>query len=151
MAQKVDIPHTPAPAAEAVGKLRFQGTVELGGTVTGEMIGILFGPGSNVDGTLQFDGPVHIDGIYRGAIKTNDLLVVGEHAKIQADITCRSAEVKGEITGNITASESVALLSYAVVKGDITAPSLAVEKGVVFDGTSRMDTPAAKPRRPSRS
>jgi len=147
VAQKIEDSAEPMPEAIADGKLRFEGTVELGGTVTGQMLGILFGPDSDVNGRLQYAGPVHIDGTFRGAITTNDALVIGEHATIDADVTCGSAVVRGTITGNITATDSVALETQARVKGDITAPSLAVAKGAMFDGVSRMGTLPSKRRR----
>ena len=136
---------TPASgyATEENHRLRFVGTVELGGAVTGQMLGILFGPESNVDGRLQFDGAVEIDGSYKGAIKTSDQLKVGERAVIEADITCGSAIVKGQVTGNIIARDYVALQSGARVKGDITAPAMSMEKGATFDGLSRMGTVAS--------
>ncbi|HEY6959373.1 MAG TPA: polymer-forming cytoskeletal protein [Candidatus Limnocylindria bacterium] len=140
MAQKIEETPDPMPETLEDGKLRFEGKVELGGTVTGQMLGILFGPDSDVDGRLQYAGPVHIDGTFRGAIKTNDALVVGDHATIDADVSCGSAVIRGTIVGNITATESVALEGRAHVKGDITAPSLAMAKGTMFDGTSRMGT-----------
>lgn len=146
MAQKIE-DTTPEPMPDTLedGKLRFEGKVELGGTVTGQMLGILFGPDSDVNGRLQFAGPVQIDGTFRGAITTNDSLVVGEHARIDADVTCGSATVRGTIVGNITASDSVALEAGANVAGDITSPSLSMAKGTMFDGTSRMGTlPASR-------
>lgn len=133
------------------GKLHFEGTVELGGTVTGQMLGILFGPESDVNGRLRFGGPVQIDGTFRGSITTDDALLVGEHAKIDADISCGSATVHGAITGNITARDMVMLEASARVKGDVTAPALSVAKGATFDGLSRMGTlPNAKTRRQGR-
>jgi len=48
--------------------------------------------------------------------------------------------VSGEVTGNITASDSVELHKPARVKGDIVTPSVAIDKGVVFDGSSSMQT-----------
>lgn len=149
MAQKIDETPEPMPAPLPDGKLRFEGTVELGGNVTGQMLGILFGPESDVNGRLQFAGPVEIDGTFRGAITTSESLVIGEHATIDADVTCGSALVRGTITGNITARDSVALEGHARVKGDISSPSLAVSKGAMFDGASRMGTlpQAAKRRR----
>ena len=137
---------TPSYETTTDRRLRFVGTVELGGAVTGQMLGILFGPESNVDGRLQFDGAVEIDGSYRGAIKTSDVLKVGEQAVIQADITCGSAIVKGQVTGNIIARDSVTLQQGARVKGDITAPALSMEKGSTFDGLSRMGTVASEPQ-----
>src|SRR3954470_15748501 len=127
-------------------RLRFVGTVELGGAVTGQMLGILFGPDSNVDGRLQFDGAVEIDGSYRGAIKTSDVLKIGEQAVIQADISCGSAIVKGQVTGNITARDSVTLQAGARVKGDVTTPTFAMEKGATFDGLSRIGTVSSASR-----
>ena len=99
----------------------------------------LLGRGSQFDGKLSFEGTVRIDGAFTGEINTNDMLIVGEGAKVTADITCGSIIVNGEVTGNIKATEMVELHKPAKVKGDITTPSLMVDKGVVFDGTSKMD------------
>ena len=51
-----------------------------------------------------------------------------------------SIVVNGEVNGNIHASESVELHKPARVKGDITTPSLSIDKGVYFDGISVMGT-----------
>jgi len=67
----------------------------------------LLGRGSEFDGKLNFEGTVRIDGTFTGEIGTNDMLIIGEGAK---------------------------------VKGDITTPSLMVDKGVQFDGNSKMDS-----------
>jgi len=123
-------------------KLKFEGTVEVDGTFTGQMLNALFGPDSQVNGRLRFEGAVQIDGTFTGNISTNDLLIIGERAKIAADINCGSAIVSGEVTGNITARDSVELHGHAHVKGDIAAPTLAMDKGAVFDGLSKqLSTP----------
>src|SRR6476646_7001676 len=82
----------------------------------------LLGRGSEFDGKLNFEGTVRIDGTFTGEIGTNDMLIIGEGAKVTADITCGSIVVNGE------------------VPGDITTPSLMIDKGVVFDGNSKMDS-----------
>lgn len=99
----------------------------------------LLGRGSEFDGKLNFEGTVRIDGTFTGEISTNDMLIVGEGAKVTADITCGSIIVNGDVTGNIKATEMVELHKPAKVKGDITTPSLMVDKGVVFHGSSKMD------------
>lgn len=133
-----------ARESEVNRKLQFEGTVEVDGTFTGQMLNALFGPDSQVNGKLRFEGAVQIDGTFTGSITTNDLLIIGERAKIAADINCGSAIVSGEVTGNITAAESVELHGHARVKGDIATPTLAIGKGAVFDGISRMlGTPAS--------
>jgi cytoskeletal protein CcmA (bactofilin family) len=130
-----------ARADDASQKLRLEGTVEVAGAVTGQMLSVLFGEESTVNGKLHFKGAVQIDGTFTGEITTDDVLVVGERATIKADVSCGSAVVNGDVTGNISARESVELRAHAVVNGDITTPSLSVEKGVIFNGLSRR-TPA---------
>jgi len=103
----------------------------------------LLGRGSEFDGKLSFEGTVRIDGTFTGEISTSDTLIVGEGAKVSADITCGSIVVHGDVTGNIKATESVELHRPAKVKGDVTSPSLMIEKGVTFDGSSKMETSAA--------
>ena len=68
------------------------------------------------------------------------MLIIGEGAKVTADITCGSVVVNGEVNGNIKASEMVELHKPAKVKGDVATPSFMVEKGVMFDGTAKMET-----------
>ena len=139
-------------ASDANRKLQFEGTVEVDGTFTDQMLNALFGQESQVNGKLHFEGAVQIDGTFTGSITTNDLLVIGEHAKIAADINCGSAVVSGEVIGNITAGDSVELHGHAHVKGDIATPTLAIERGAVFDGISKMGTAGleAYERRPPR-
>jgi cytoskeletal protein CcmA (bactofilin family) len=144
----VDPKQQPSPGAdESSQKLRFEGIVEIAGAVTGQMLSVLFGEDSTVNGKLHFKGAVQIDGSFTGEITTDDVLMVGERATVHADVTCGSAVVNGDVTGNITARESVALQGHAVVKGDIASPSLSVDKGVVFDGISRMGRTPAKSKR----
>jgi cytoskeletal protein CcmA (bactofilin family) len=124
--------------SDATRKLQFEGTVEVEGTFSGQVLNALFGPDSQVNGKLHFEGAVQIDGTFNGSITTNDLLIIGEHAKIAADINCGSAVVSGEVTGNITASGAVELRKGAHVKGDIATPTLGIDKGALFDGLSKM-------------
>ncbi len=99
----------------------------------------LLGRGSEFDGKLAFEGAVRIDGKFTGAISTDDDLIIGEGAFVTAEITCGSVVVHGEVTGNIRATSSVELRQPAHVKGEITTPSLMVEKGVIFEGQSKME------------
>jgi cytoskeletal protein CcmA (bactofilin family) len=103
----------------------------------------LLGRGSQFDGKLTFEGTVRIDGSFTGEITTNDMLIIGEGAKVTADITCGSLVVNGEVNGNIKANEMVELHKPARVKGDVATPSLMIEKGVMFDGAAKMDSAAS--------
>jgi len=100
---------------------------------------LLLGPGAEFDGKLTFKGTVRIDAKFKGSIITNDVLIVGEHARIDADITCGTVIVHGEVNGNIKAKSAVELHHSAKVRGDVEAPSLSVEKGAFFQGAVKME------------
>ncbi len=104
---------------------------------------LLLGEGAEFEGKLTFAGTVRIDAKFKGSIFTNDVLVVGEHAKIDADITCGTVIVYGEVNGNIKAKMAVELHHPAKLRGNVESPSLAIDKGVVFQGESKMG-PAEK-------
>ncbi len=99
----------------------------------------LLGRGSEFDGKLTFEGTVRIDGKFTGTIITSDVLVVGEGAKVSAEITCGTIIVHGEVQGNVRAKNAVELHHPAKMRGNVESPSLMVEKGVIFEGQSKME------------
>jgi len=99
----------------------------------------LLGRGSEFEGKLTFEGTVRIDGKFTGTIVSGDVLVVGEGAKISAEIACGTIIVHGEVAGNIRAKNAVELHHPAKMRGNIESPSLMVEKGVIFEGQSKME------------
>jgi cytoskeletal protein CcmA (bactofilin family) len=101
---------------------------------------LLLGQGAEFEGKLTFAGTVRIDAKFKGSIVTNDVLVVGEHARMEADITCGTVIVYGEVIGNIKAKTAIELHHPAKVRGDVETPTLSIEKGVVFQGQSTMPT-----------
>jgi cytoskeletal protein CcmA (bactofilin family) len=104
---------------------------------------LLLGEGAEFEGKLTFAGTVRIDAKFKGSIVTNDVLVVGEHAKIDADITCGTVIVYGEVNGNIKAKTAVELHHPAKLRGNVESPALSIDKGVLFQGESKM-SPAEK-------
>lgn len=111
-------------------------------SATTSELNALLGRGSEFDGKLAFEGTVRIDGNFVGEISTSDTLIIGDGARVTAEITCGTVIVHGEVTGNIKASQAVELHKPAKVKGDVTTPSLMIERGVVFKGRSEMEETA---------
>src|SRR5512138_42532 len=99
----------------------------------------LLGRGSEFEGKLTFEGTVRIDGKFTGTIVTNDVLVVGEGAKVSAEITCGTIIVHGEINGNVRAKSAIELHHPARMRGNVETPSLMIEKGVIFEGQAKME------------
>jgi cytoskeletal protein CcmA (bactofilin family) len=100
---------------------------------------LLLGSGAEFEGKLTFKGTVRIDAKFTGTIITDDVLVVGENARIAADIHCGTIIVHGEVNGNIKAKTAVELHHPAKVRGNIETASLMIEKGVILQGDLKMD------------
>jgi cytoskeletal protein CcmA (bactofilin family) len=113
-------------------------------TTSGELgsaqpVTTLLGKGSEFEGKLSFEGTVRVDGKMTGEIFTEDVLVVGEGAEVNAEVTVGAIVIQGIVRGNITAKRSVEIHNPGKVKGNINTPSLFIEKGVFFDGHCQMD------------
>jgi cytoskeletal protein CcmA (bactofilin family) len=99
---------------------------------------------SDIRALPKLEGTVHVNGEFRGEIRSEDTLVVGEGAHVEGEIRVGTAIVTGEVVGTIQASEVVELRAPARVKGTIITPALIVERGVLVDGSTRMADRDAK-------
>jgi cytoskeletal protein CcmA (bactofilin family) len=100
----------------------------------------LLGPGTRFEGKLYFEGRVRIDGMFKGEIKSDDTLVIGDGAEINAEIEVATVIVRGgSVTGNIKAATSLEIHAPGKVIGNVHSPSLFIERGVEFQGSCRMD------------
>ena len=108
----------------------------------------LLGRGATFEGKLTFEGTVRIDGRFKGEVFSDDTLVIGEGAHVEAEIDIGDVIVQGTVVGNIKAKRSIEVHAPGRVKGDLHTPSLQIDKGVIFEGRSFMES-AAQERRPA--
>ena len=97
--------------------------------------------GSEFEGKLSFRDTVRIDGVFRGEIRSENTLVVGETGEVEADVTSGHVVISGSLIGNVRADKGLVLHKTARVQGDVTAPSLIVEEGAVLNGSIEMTPP----------
>jgi cytoskeletal protein CcmA (bactofilin family) len=101
--------------------------------------------GTSVTGELQFSGTLRLDGNFHGSIHSGDILVIGEHAVIQADIQVGEIEIHGRVLGNLESKRRIEIYPTGRVCGDIQTPVLVVNPGGTFDGKSRMSVEKEEP------
>ncbi len=94
--------------------------------------------GAHVTGELEFAGTLRIDGNFHGSISTDDILIVGEHADVHADIKVGEIEIHGQVFGSITAERRIDVTATGRVRGDVHTPLLAVTPGGLIDGRIQM-------------
>lgn len=96
------------------------------------------GKGVEFKGVIKYNGTVRVAGRLEGEIHTDGVLLVEDGAVITAQISAAKVVSRGQITGDIVASEKVNLLAPAVLNGSVKAPLLSIEEGVLFSGTLQM-------------
>jgi cytoskeletal protein CcmA (bactofilin family) len=95
--------------------------------------------GSEIEGKYTFSGTVMLNGKFSGEIVSTDTLIIGEKGVVHASIQAGAVLVSGEVVGNVVASQRVDLRGKARVVGDIDAPVVVLEEGVLFEGQCRMN------------
>jgi cytoskeletal protein CcmA (bactofilin family) len=76
--------------------------------------------GGSIEGTLHFSGA---------------RVTVGNSGNVRGEIDAREIVIEGRVDGNLRAGDRLALIRSAQVKGDASAPRVAVEDGAVFNGS----------------
>ena len=113
-------------------------------------VNALLGKGSEFEGKLTFEGTVRIDGVFSGEIFTDDTLIIGEGARVAAQIEAGTLIIYGDVQGDARATEVIELHSPARLRGNIETPNLVIDRGVLFEGSCRMDIqPAARAGAPA--
>jgi len=105
----------------------------------GDDVNALLGKGSEFEGKLTFEGTVRIDGVFAGEIFTEDTLIIGEGAQVRASVEAGTLIVHGDVEGDVRTRNLIELRAPATLRGNIETPNLVIDRGVLFEGSCRMD------------
>jgi cytoskeletal protein CcmA (bactofilin family) len=103
-----------------------------------DQINAFLGKDTEFEGKLSFKGAVRIDGRFTGEIFTDGALIAGESAVIKSEIHVSHIIISGEIRGNIVADKRIEIHAPGKVYGNIQAPVVVIDEGVIFEGNCRM-------------
>lgn len=116
---RLDLPQPPADVSQPVG---FE---------------TVLGANSVMEGSLSSAANVRLDGTFTGVLEIGGNVLIGETAKITADVNARNISIAGAVRGNVT-GKKVQLLRTGRVWGDIHAQALTTEEGAFIDGKITM-------------
>ncbi|MDR1445044.1 MAG: polymer-forming cytoskeletal protein [Treponema sp.] len=89
-------------------------------------------------GILNFEKSFLLRGKLSGEIDAQGLLVIDEEAVVDANINASRVVIRGQVKGNVTASEKVELTVTGKLLGNVTAPEILMETGCLFNGLCTM-------------
>jgi len=104
------------------------------------------GPSVNVEGDFASEGNIVVKGSVAGSVHTSKHLVVEPGARIMANVRAGSAQIAGEVKGNMKIKEDLEILATARILGDIEVKVLAVEPGALIFG--KISMPGMEDSRP---
>ncbi|HZF30564.1 MAG TPA: polymer-forming cytoskeletal protein [Gammaproteobacteria bacterium] len=94
----------------------------------------------HVDGDIRGDEDLLVEGEVSGTISLKSHgVTIGESAKVYADVYARSAYIDGFVEGDVYATERLTVRKAGRVRGNLTAPRVAIEEGAKFGGSIEMD------------
>ncbi len=106
---------------------------------SGDREAVNIGKSVLIKGELNGNEDVFIEGQVEGKVELrHHILTVGPNGKLKANVFARQVVVLGEVVGNITASEKVAIRDDGAVDGDLISPRVAIAEGAHFRGSIDM-------------
>ena len=109
-----------------------------GSAWTEEPTRIAVGRNVNVSGKLIFDGPMRIEGRFKGEVRSGELLVIAEDATVEGKISAPRLIVMGELRGDVTGCDRLMLGPRSKMLGNIHVRNLTIREGAYLEGEVRM-------------
>ncbi len=140
-------PHSapsPAPAPEVKGQAPAQAARP------NQKLTSLIASDMTLEGNITGGVEIQVDGVIKGDVRV-ERVTVGDGGQVDGGIYAEAVEVRGKVSGSITAKQ-VRLYGNCHVDGDITHEQLAMETGAFFQGRSlRLQRAPAQPTLATRS
>ena len=114
-------------------------------------INTVIGRGTEIEGSVQFTGGLHVDGVVKGDVLSDPedaqaTLTLSEHGRIEGNVRVSNAMLNGTVIGDVVASHRVELAPEARITGTVTYTLLEMTMGAEVNGKlihaeERVETP----------
>ena len=91
-----------------------------------------------LQGRLEIQGDLKIAGRVEGELKVSGNVTIDSSANVQASIEGSNVSVRGQLTGNVTASRRLTLGGTGRLNGDVKVGRLSVDDGATLNGSVTM-------------
>jgi cytoskeletal protein CcmA (bactofilin family) len=109
-----------------------------------ERVDTVFSETTAFNGALMYETSLKIDGYFKGKISSKGHLIIGEKAKVYANVQANTIVIAGEVKGDVEALERLEMLPTAKLYGNIRTKKLKMADGVVFEGRCEMLGPTGR-------
>lgn len=94
----------------------------------------ILGKNLNIKARITGDDPVRMMCAFQGDVDLRNEIEIGPQANITGNINAEKITVTGKVNGNLSAEHRLAISRSAVIRGNLKASSLVMDKGSNFNG-----------------
>lgn len=109
-------------------------------SINSEKTDTLIGKGTSIEGTINAEGTVRVDGKVHGGLNITGNLIVGEEGAIKGNIKAENAFIAGAIEGNVISTSQLHITHTAKLVGDIAVKTIIIDEGAIFIGNCKIIT-----------
>jgi len=103
------------------------------------MVDTLIGHGTALEGKLECEAGIRIEGEFRGEIACKGDVIVGESGIARSTIEARDVTVAGKVYGEVKTSGRLTVTASGEIHGNIDAGTLVIQDGAVLNGLCLME------------
>lgn len=98
------------------------------------------GASIKIEGDLSGEEDLTILGRVQGTVDVKgNSVTIGESGRVKADVYAQTIFVEGQVEGNLYGGDQIVLRSSGNVRGNLTAPRVALDDGAQFKGSIDME------------
>lgn len=88
----------------------------------------------SIKGEIAGEGDLELAGRFEGVVNVQGIVVIGDRAEVDADITAATIIVGGKVRGNLNAAGRVEILPQGVLTGNLRSGSFTAADGASVKG-----------------
>jgi cytoskeletal protein CcmA (bactofilin family) len=95
-------------------------------------------------GQLHIDGDVRLGGTVEGHVEATGDVDIDDQAKVTASLTGRDVNIRGQVSGPVTARKRLVVAKSGSLNGDVRVARLVIQDGATFSGNVSMGSAAVE-------
>ena len=107
-------------------------------TLNPDSVDTIIGTNTVIEGFLESQGTIRVDGKVKGDIKAAGDVFVGTNGTVTGNINASNVYLSGAVEGNVTTKGVLRILSTAKLIGDIFVKSFVTDEGGILQGKCTM-------------
>ncbi|MGG6314527.1 bactofilin family protein [Paenibacillus macerans] len=115
------------------------------GKKTASLTDTLIGQGSTIEGKLECQSNLRVEGKVHGEIECHGQVVIGETGEANSSIKGAEVIVAGKVVGDISTVGKLTITGSGQVDGNVEVAKLVIVEGGLLNGSSKMDRKAPAP------